>query len=78
MSLWRLIPLPSSFHDLVAYPVFAGGLLFGLVPVLAYGESRIYGWFALIGLALWGGGGIADITFHKLDPRYLHQMYDWG
>lgn len=64
-------------HDFCAYSVLSGGLLFGLVPVLANRRLRRYGMLAMLGFTFWLGAGIADNTFHKLDGRNLHVEYDW-
>lgn len=63
------------WHDLVAYPVLFGGLVFGLVPMI---RQLPWVWVALALFALWLLAGVADGTVHKLNPGDLHKPFIWS
>lgn len=62
------------WHDLVTYPVLCGGLVFGLVPMA---RQTPWVWIALALFALWLLAGVADSTWHKLNPGDLHKPFIW-
>lgn len=65
-------------HDICAYAVLVGAVIYGLWPALSVKASRQRALVALCGVLLWFGAVYVDNAVRHLDGRNLHIEYDWG
>lgn len=64
------------WHDLVAYPVLFGALLYGGIPVVFRRRATWHRWVIVACSVVWLAMVIRDTFWGRLDPNWLHPAWD--